>query len=418
MSTLQAIKFDRENRTLLVLDQLLIPFQEQYIPVHSVADGYSVIRKMQVRGAPAIAIVGALSIVVELNYILNGGTTQAFYDIQDLLSFKKTLLQRINFLVTSRPTAVNLSNAARDIASIIEQANTSVPALYQAIYDYTIKLFDDDLTNNYKIGSNGADFILNDLQSQDYKGGFSVITICNTGSLATSGHGTALGVIRTLWQRSKENRQAKKTKTDRSVPLYSDAWLDHVFPLETRPYNQGSRLTAFELEYEKIPATLITDSMVSYLIDLIHKRKLKDYSPVKYIIVGADRIVSNGDTANKIGTYQLATLASAHPEIKFLVAAPKTTIDLSKATGDDIFVEERPANELKTVTGGLVTGGLVGDGDGDGDSGKVVIGKVRVAPESIAVWNPSFDVTDHALIDGIMTEERVLVKNDGEFRLD
>ena len=195
-------------------------------------------------------------------------------------------------------------------------------------------------------------------------------------SLATSGHGTALGIIRSLHKMN---------------------YLDHAYCTETRPYNQGSRLTAFELVYEKIPSTLITDSMAGALFS--RKKHEKNISAV---IVGADRVVRNGDTANKIGTYSLAVLARAHG-IKFVVAAPTTSIDLYTKTGNDIKIEDRAQTELTQITGAVV-----------GKDGKVDVNntaRVAIADQRIDVWNPSFDVTPHELIDAIITEKGEVVRS-------
>lgn len=199
-------------------------------------------------------------------------------------------------------------------------------------------------------------------------------------SLATSGHGTALGIIRTLHKMN---------------------YLDHAYCTETRPYNQGSRLTAFELVYEKIPSTLITDSMAGALFKL-----KKEERNISAVIVGADRVARNGDTANKIGTYQLAVLAKFHG-IKFLVAAPTTSIDLDTHSGADIKIEERAKSELTQITGAVV-----------GKDGKVDVSRserVAIAEQSINVWNPAFDVTPAELIDAIITEKGEVLK-DGEGR--
>jgi len=195
-------------------------------------------------------------------------------------------------------------------------------------------------------------------------------------SLATSGHGTALGIIRSLHKMN---------------------YLDHAYCTETRPYNQGSRLTAFELVYEKIPSTLITDSMAGALFKL--KKVEKNISAV---IVGADRVARNGDTANKIGTYSLAVLAKAHG-IKFIVAAPTTSIDLLTSSGDTIKIEDRAQAELTQITGAIV------DKDGHVDANNSA--RVAIADQRIDVWNPAFDVTPHELIDAIITEKGEVVKN-------
>lgn len=201
-------------------------------------------------------------------------------------------------------------------------------------------------------------------------------------ALATAGYGTALGVIRSL---------------------HANGSLKHAFCTETRPYNQGSRLTAFELVHDKIPATLITDSMASALL-----RPKGPSERIAAIVVGADRVAANGDTANKIGTYQLAITAKYHG-VKFLVAAPRTTIDLQTASGADITIEERPGNEMTAVKGPTFDGV---------DFDPTNVATVSIATKGIDVWNPSFDVTPADLIDGIITEVGVVEKGaDGKFDL-
>ncbi len=414
--SLQAIKFDRDTISLSILDQLLLPYATEYITINTIADAHDVIKKMQVRGAPAIAIVGTLSILVELNIFLgdkfNG---QTFYDLKDFNNFKSQLIQRLEYLITSRPTAVNLSNAVNEVIEIIKSTTAStVDELYPQILKFGCDLIDDDYTNNVKLGENGKDWILVHLAKENFEGDFSVLTICNTGSLATSGYGTALGVVRSLWKHAEQfntainedEPAAKKIKT-------TTAKFSRVYPLETRPYNQGARLTAYELVYEKIPSTLVTDSMVTYLISSLNKDPSKP--PVKACVVGADRIVKNGDTANKIGTYQLALICKQFG-IKFLVVAPKTTIDLKTQHGDDIVVEQRPANELQNVSGGVID--LTTNEVARNEKGYAVSGKVGVAAPGIEVWNPSFDITPHELIDGIVTEDGVVTKVNGEFDLE
>lgn len=202
----------------------------------------------------------------------------------------------------------------------------------------------------------------------------------NIRSLATAGYGTALGVIRALHT------------TDN---------LRHAYCTETRPYLQGARLTAFELVHENIPSTLITDNMVGAL--LADKTKAIDA-----IVVGADRIAANGDTANKIGTYSLAVLAKFHG-VKFLVAAPRTSIDMQTRSGGDIKIEQRPKGELTNITGF----------DAGAKEGELASATIAIAPGEIGVWNPSFDVTPGSLIDGIVTECGVFVKDaSGDFGLE
>jgi len=195
-------------------------------------------------------------------------------------------------------------------------------------------------------------------------------------SLATSGHGTALGIIRSLHKMN---------------------YLDHAYCTETRPYNQGSRLTAFELGFENIPSTLITDSMAGALFS-----RLKTAKNISAVIVGADRVARNGDTANKIGTYTLAVLAKFHG-IKFVVAAPTTSIDLLTESGDKIKIEDRAKHELTQISGAIV------NKDGFVDTSKTA--KVAIADQKIDVWNPSFDVTPHELIDAVITEKGEVVRS-------
>lgn len=406
--SLEAIKFDRDNYKLSILDQLLLPHATKYIEINTIADAFSAIKKMQVRGAPAIAIVGILSVVVELgHYLKQEFNSNYYYDLSKVSNLKDQIIKRLNYLVLSRPTAVNLSNATNELSGIITNSGSgSFESLFKEILKYSCDLIDDDFKNNVKLGDNGKDWILSALSKEGFEGEFSILTICNTGSLATSGYGTALGVIRSLWKHSSKDEESNK-----KVKLTTR--LSHAYPLETRPYNQGARLTAYELVYEKIPSTLITDSMVTYLISTLNKDPSRP--PIKACVVGADRIVKNGDTANKIGTYQLALICKQFG-IKFLVVAPKTTIDLKTEHGDQIVVEQRPAHELRNVNGGLIdleTNQIIRDANGF-----AINGAVGIAPQEIDVFNPSFDVTPHELIDGIVTEDGVSIKDaNGQFDL-
>lgn len=395
--TLEAIKFDRDNIKLEILNQLVLPYATTYIPITTIEDAFNAIKSMQVRGAPAIAIVGAFAVVVDTFNYLHSKTDDRDID---------HLFQSLDYLISSRPTAVNLANAINDIKKILASYNGTQPLneeIYHEILAYATKLYDEDLANNFKIGDNGLNYIRESLKEEGFEGPFSIVTICNTGSLATSGHGTALGIIRSTY------RALNKTESNEKF------YLDKVYPLETRPYNQGAKLTTYELDYEKIPFVLICDNMVSSLINTLNSQhKANNKAPVKFIIVGADRIVENGDTANKIGTFQLATIANyfnstQNANIKFIVAAPRTTIDLKTSQGSDIKIEERPKHELTTLVGPqLAESGDVGD--------KVTVG---IATPGIDVWNPAFDVTPHSLIDAIVTENtKVYTKNlNGEFNL-
>lgn len=412
--SLECIKFDRqdpENVSVRILDQLLLPYTTKYISINTIDDGYSVINRMQVRGAPAIAIVGALSVLMECQLLRNTGfvQTQTFYDLSSFDLLRTRFLERLDFLLSSRPTAVNLSNALAEIRAVLSQS-LDLNSFNTGLYNFVCCLIDEDLSNNVKMGDNGATFLLNSLEREQFDGDFAVLTICNTGSLATSGYGTALGVVRSLWKDSQaktENtgeKAAKRQKLNRGT-----AKMVHVFPLETRPYNQGSRLTAYELVHDQVPATLIPDSSIAYRI-------ATSPIPIKAAFVGADRIVRNGDTANKIGTYQLALVCKQFG-IKFFVVAPKTTIDNVTETGAGIVVEERKANEFKHVAGTLIddkTALPCLDA-----AGKPISAKVGIAPPQIDVWNPAFDITPHDLIDGIVTEVGVFTKDaNGDFKLE
>lgn len=423
--SLQAIKFESSPEVKLsILNQLQVPYQSKYLDIDSIApfdgitsfSGYEAIKGMYTRGAPAIMLVGCFAIVVEINRALNDESfSHALnYNPKDTKKFKTRLLERIDELIQSRPTAVNLANGCEQIKNIINDGSiTSNYDLYLQILSFSENLYKEDYQSNIDIGNNGLQYIIDTLTKENFKGPFSVMTICNTGSLATSGHGTALGIIRHLNQYlSKETSKH---------PFY----FEHAYPCETRPYNQGSRLTAYELQYEKIPFTLITDNMPSFLIDNLnrpeqHKNQnilstLSSNAPLRFIIVGSDRIVKNGDLANKIGTFQLSLISKLYDEIKFIGAAPTTTIDYNTQSGIDIKIEERPKDELTMVLGAKIENNQFAI---DSKTGDVALERVRMAPLDIDVWNPSFDVTPHENIDCIVTEKSYLVKDDkGEYHL-
>ncbi|KAI3316457.1 S-methyl-5-thioribose-1-phosphate isomerase [Xylariaceae sp. AK1471] len=369
MSGLQAIRYTRGK--LEVLDQLRLPHENHYDEVSTSEEAFDCIKAMRVRGAPAIAIVAALAHGVELYH----GSCKASTP-EETISY---IDSRLDYLKQSRPTAVDLTNAITNLKSTV-RAQDVAAAGKSAIVDAYIaaaeEIFRKDTETNLLIGEHGSKWLLDNAPVKSSEGKVSVLTHCNTGSLATSGHGTALGIIRSL---------------------HSGGHLHHAFCTETRPYNQGSRLTAFELVYERIPSTLITDSMAGALF-----ATKKSEKHIAAVIVGADRVVRNGDTANKIGTYALAVLAKYHG-IKFIVAAPTTTIDLQTTTGADIEIEERKPEELTQISGAVV-----------GTDGRVDISRtarVATAHQEIAVWNPAFDVTPAELIDAIVTEKGVVIKD-------
>ena len=343
MSNLQALRYTRGS--LSVLDQLKIPNESVFIDVLTVQDAWSVIRLMQVRGAPLIAIVAALGLAVEVHT-----RKEEFATVTDAAEF---LLTSMNHLRTSRPTAVNLFIAMDNLTTLVNEHkvkdNSSASSLIELFIKAAEDIYSDDIAANRSMGMHGAKRILELVSRKKVR----VLTICNTGSLATGGYGTALGVVRSLHEMGR---------------------LEHVYACETRPYNQGARLTAYEIVQDKLPGTLICDSMASALMAT---------KGVDCVVVGADRIAGNGDTANKIGTYQLAIAAKYH-KVPFFTAAPTTTLDLTMASGAEIEIEERPASELTTIF------------------------NQRIAPEGIAAWNPAFDVTPCALVKGVITEVGVI----------
>ncbi|RKF55876.1 Methylthioribose-1-phosphate isomerase [Erysiphe neolycopersici] len=399
MDALQAIVYSRNK--LEVLDQLRLPHEIIYDNILTCEDAFKSIVSMRVRGAPAIALVGILSLAIELEQKRDGSTIK-----EDLISYIDT---RLDYILGSRPTAVDLSNAIKTLKEVSHQASLNCTSdsldacneIRELYIKRAEKILEDDLLTNLAIGKFGAEYLKEQLLTADptpineedpshrfvslateaeTDRRLSVLTHCNTGSLATSGHGTALGIIRSLKQMN---------------------YLKHAFFTETRPYNQGSRLTAFELIHESIPSTLITDSMVGALFA---QKKYKE--KISAVVVGADRVARNGDTANKIGTYSLAVLARYHG-IKFVVAAPTTSIDLNTETGASIKIEERKSSELTQVSGPVI------DYNGQVDTSQVV--RIAMADQRANVWNPAFDVTPCSLIDAIITERGIVHREFDKF---
>lgn len=345
---LQAIKY--ENHRLHILDQLKLPHESVYEEVKSVEDGWKVIKTMKVRGAPAIAIAGSLSLAVELS-----GTS--FHSVKELSAFVD---KKLKYLITSRPTAVNLSKTAELLTTYLDalikkDPGTSVDLLKQALISRIEQLLSDDISDNKKIGDCGSKHILANKDCHKVDGKVKILTHCNAGALATAGYGTALGVIRSL---------------------HGVDAIGQVYCTETRPYNQGARLTAYELVHDNIPSTLIADSMACLLMDQ-HR--------ISAVVVGADRVTRNGDTANKIGTYQLAVVAKHH-NVPFYIAAPFSSIDRHSDHGKEIEIEHRPPEEMTTHAG------------------------QAVAAKGIGCWNPAFDVTPNDLITGGIITERGVFK--------
>jgi methylthioribose-1-phosphate isomerase len=328
-----------EGGAVCLIDQRLLPHEQVVVRCAHVDEVAQAIKTMQVRGAPAIGCTAAYGIAL----------AAALSPAHDTASLVADLVAAKELLDRQRPTAVNLAWATgRVLAKARALAGGPVPpapqALAVALLDEAHAILAEDLAMCHAIGDHGAPLI---------PAGGRVLTHCNAGGLATAGYGTALAPIRSAYSQG------------RSI---------HVWVDETRPFLQGARLTAWELQQAGIPLTLITDSMAGSMM----KR-----GKVDCVIVGADRIVANGDTANKIGTYSLAVLARAHG-LPFYVAAPTSTIDLSIDHGDGIPIEERPADEVTHLAGRLI------------------------APAGVAAAHPAFDVTPAELITAIITEAGVV----------
>ena len=375
---LEAIQYDPPS--LRILNQLSLPHKVEYDVIENTEDAWRAIREMRVRGAPAIAMVGILGLSVELEG-MRSGEPPAKEQLVRLIN------EKLDYLVTSRPTAVNLRNMVEEFRQLVfHVARTSgdrVDGIFDLFAQAAGQTLKDDIRDNVTLGDHGAEWIVRKGEAAGDRRAVSVLTHCNTGSLATAGYGTALGVIRSLHQRKA---------------------LKRAFCTETRPYNQGSRLTAFELLHDQIPATLITDSMAATLLRLRGSEE-----NIVAVVVGADRVAANGDTANKIGTYALAVAARAHG-VSFVVAAPCSTIDPSTASGEHIHIETRPPTEMTTLSGPVVSA----DGTLSLDRPPE---RISVAAAGIDVWNPAFDVTPAGLIDCIVTEKGV-AERDGSGSFD
>jgi len=319
-----------------MIDQRKLPAQEIYVRCKSAAEVARAIKTMVIRGAPAIGVAAAMGIAVGMRKSKATGTQKfaaEFHKICELMA-------------ATRPTAVNLFWAIERMKRVFAeaaQAGASVDQIKERLDAEAQAVHDEDLANCRALGAFGADVVPLDAR---------VLTHCNAGALATAGYGTALGVIRGAVERGKK------------IAVFAD---------ETRPFLQGARLTAWELVRDGIDTTIITDNMTGALMRL---------GRVDLVVVGADRIAANGDTANKIGTYGVAVLAREH-NVPFYVAAPLSTVDLDTPDGEHIPIEERSAREVTHVGG------------------------AQLAPEGAHVWNPAFDVTPHHLIAGIITERGI-----------
>jgi methylthioribose-1-phosphate isomerase len=324
---------------LELIDQRLLPQRVEYVACTRAAEVAAAIRDMAVRGAPAIGCAAAYGVALE-------STRPTFASVGE---FHAALDAALTELAASRPTAVNLFWALDRMRRAYAATRTEPAERISArLVEEAVAIHREDLDVNQAIGRHGAALVGD---------GARIMTHCNAGALATAGHGTALGVVRSA------RDQGKRVS---------------VVASETRPFLQGARLTAWEMVQEEIPVTLITDNMAGHLMQR---------GQVDVIVVGADRIAANGDVANKIGTYSLAVLAARH-ELPFYVAAPLSTIDRTMPDGASIPIEERAASEVTGFRG------------------------EHWAPEGVTVANPAFDVTPAALVTGLITERGVVAPLD------
>jgi methylthioribose-1-phosphate isomerase len=321
-----------ESGRLKLIDQRILPGKFEHLYLDHLPESAKAITDMVVRGAPAIGVTAAYAVVLAARdrYKENAN------------GWQKAIQADLNLLAEARPTAVNLRWAVEHMRGLI---NANVPGdPVPRLLAEAQRIHAEDIAANRHMGELGAALI---------EKGSGVLTHCNTGALATGGYGTALGVVRSG---------------------YAAGRISHVYADETRPWLQGARLTAWELVQEGIPATLLVDSAATYLMK---------QGKVAWVIVGADRIAANGDTANKIGTYMTAVAARYHG-VKFMVVAPTNTVDLSTPDGDAIPIETRAEAEVLNFGG------------------------TSTAPEGIRAWNPAFDITPAILIDAIVTEKGVV----------
>ena len=327
------------NNVSRMVDQTLIPYEYKMVDIKTAKEMFDAIRTMIVRGAPAIGIAGAHGLAL--------AAMEIAAKTNDKEEFIEKLKQYAEYLKSSRPTAVNLMWAVDKQFELAKNSEKSVDETVKMLIENGIKLENEDIEINKKIGDNGAKLV---------KKGATILTHCNAGALATVGYGTALGVVRSAFAK------------DNTIQVFAD---------ETRPRQQGARITTFELKMDGIPVTLITDGMCSYFMSK---------GMIDMVVVGADRIAANGDTANKIGTYTVAIAAKYH-NIPFYIAAPLSTIDTSIETGAQIPIEERAKEEVTHING------------------------KTICAEGVNVINPGFDVTPNELITGIITEKGVLYPN-------
>ena len=324
------------NNVSRMVDQTKFPEEYIYVDIKTGNEMYDAIKTMIVRGAPAIGIAGAHGVVLYAQELKKENLS---FD-----EFKSKLIEKSDYLASSRPTAVNLMWAVEQQKNLIKNSHSDIDTLINDLTNQAVRMENEDIEINKTIGRYGAEVVPK---------GATILTHCNAGALATVGYGTALGVVRSAFA------------NDNTIQVFAD---------ETRPRQQGARITTLELTMDGIPTTLITDGMCSYFM----KKGMIDM-----VVVGADRIAANGDTANKIGTYTVAIAAKYH-NIPFYIAAPLSTIDTSIKSGDEIPIEERSHDEVTHING------------------------KTICADGVNIINPGFDVTPHELITGIITEVGIL----------
>lgn len=323
-----------EGKSVVMIDQSKLPSKLEFIRCGTAGEVASAIKQMKIRGAPALGAAAAMALAVTA---LRSKSSDAGSLLQELEGAASEIRR-------TRPTGANLFAGLNRVMAAARGAGDDVARIRETVVKEAQRIADEDVEANKQIGKNGAELV---------KDGATILTHCNAGALATVDYGTALGVVRAARERGKRVK---------------------VIVTETRPLCQGARLTTWELKRDGIPVTLITDSMVGHVMA---------QGEVDLVIVGADRIAANGDTANKIGTYTIAALARRH-EVPFYVAAPTSTIDLETSDGSKIKIEYRDPSEVR------------------------FFGGEEVVPEGVEVLNPAFDVTPADLIMAVITERGVV----------
>jgi methylthioribose-1-phosphate isomerase len=387
------IYWNHENKSVFIIDQTLLPYELKWVEIKTYEAMAIVIEKMLLRGAPLIGIAAAYGMVLALQEFIQ--TNAHYHSLEKdheagenaenkLIDF---LSQASNRLLSTRPTAVNLAWALGEMTATIQEnyKDEALQKLHQILLNKALWIQEDDYNRCKAMSEHALTLVKKDLAEKikiqgnnvvEQKDKLNVLTHCNAGALATGGYGTALGLIRSL---------------------HREGLLNMVYSDETRPRQQGSRLTAWELAQEGIPVTMICDTMAGFMMNK---------GMIDLVVVGSDRITANGDVANKIGTYQVAILAKHH-QIPFYVLAPESTIDLNLKTGHEIEIEYRSTEEVSHINGKACT--FIKNNDANAE---IVIREQCRDLNSVTevkFLNPSFDVTPNSLISEIITENGIIL---------